>query len=492
MSRSTDGNASSRNRKLKSTSKKQLRGKARERAQRRVRTMLEKVDADTGLPFAELLAMERISEALEELGYEFRDRVYPPWVTLWAFLSQVTSKDSSCASTVTRVIAYRTLTDQGRCSPLASSYMEARQRLPEEFYAKLACDIGQELDELSPSKWLWKERHVKIVDGTTTTMPDTEANQEAYPQSSGQKAGLGFPIARITALFSLSVGPILDAEISATKGKKTGEITSFRKLWRSLNSADIVLGDCLHDGYSDIAQLQDRDVDVIFGMSQSRACDFRQGEQLGPGDHIVIWKRPKHDKSRIDRKTWEALPKTMRVREVTMTIRDANNKRRTITLVTTLLDSKKYLKQDILDLFRERWHCELDLRSVKTMMGMAEMSCLTPEMVRKEIWTYFLAYNLIRCHMARAAEEYDVQPRRLSFNNARHAIETFNDTSIAATPTKTAELYSDALYIIACHRIGDRSGRTAERKLKRRKSKFSYLTSPRARPKHEAAQVPAP
>ena len=391
MSRSTDGNASSRNRKLKSTSKKQLRGKARERAQRRVRTMLEKVDADTGLPFAELLAMERISEALEELGYEFRDRVYPPWVTLWAFLSQVTSKDSSCASTVTRVIAYRTLTDQGRCSPLASSYVEARQRLPEEFYAKLACDIGQELDELSPSKWLWKERHVKIVDGTTTTMPDTEANQEAYPQSSGQKAGLGFPIARITALFSLSVGTILDAEISATKGKKTGEITSFRKLWRSLNSADIVLGDCLHDGYSDIAQLQDRDVDVIFGMSQSRARDFRQGEQLGPGDHF-IWKRPKHDKSRIDRKTWEALPKTMRVREVTLTIRDANNKRRTIT----------------------------------------------------------------------------------------------------ATPTKTAELYSDALYIIACHRIGDRPGRTAERKLKRRKSKFSYLTSPRARPKHEAAQVPAP
>ncbi len=454
--------------------------------------MLDRVDSDTGLPFAELLAMERISEALAELGYEFRERVYPPWVTVWAFLSQVTAKDSSCASTVTRVIAYRTLTDQGKCSPHASSYVDARQRLPEEFYAKLARDIGQELDELSPSKWLWKERHVKIVDGTTTTMPDTVANQEAYPQSSGQKPGLGFPILRITALFSLSVGTIIDAEMTATKGKKTGEITSFRKLWRSLDPGNIVLGDCLYDGFSDIAQLRDRDVDAVFGMSQSRARDFRQGEHLGPGDHIVIWRRPKHDKSRIDRGTWEALPETMRMREVTMTIKDADNKRRTITLVTTLLDPKEYPKQDILNLFRERWHCELDLRSVKTMMGMDKMRCLTPDMVRKEVWTYFLAYNLIRCHMARAAEQYDVQPRQLSFNNARHAIITFNDTSMAATPTKTAELYSEALHIIACHRVGGRPGRTAERKVKRRKNKFPLLTSPRARPKNKAAKGPAP
>ena len=177
----------------------------------------------------------------------------------------------------------------------------------------------------------------------------------------------------------------------------------------------------------------------------------------------------------------------MRMREVTMTIKDANNKRRTITLVTTLLDPKKYPKQDILDLFRERWHCELDLRAVKTMMGMEQMSCMTPEMVRKEVWTYILAYNLIRCHMARAAAKYSVQPRRLSFNNARHAITTFANTAIATTPAKAVELYADVLYIIACHRVGSRPGRTAERKLKRRKNKFPYLTRPRAGPKNKAA-----
>ena len=121
---------------------------------------------------------------------------------------------------------------QKRCSKRGSSYIDARNRLPEEFYSKMARDLGQELTAKAPSAWLWKGRHVKIVDGTTVTMPDTKANQEAYPQHSNQKRGLGFPVARITALFSLSVGTILDAEITGTKGKKTGEITAFRELWR--------------------------------------------------------------------------------------------------------------------------------------------------------------------------------------------------------------------------------------------------------------------
>jgi hypothetical protein len=431
--------------------------------------------------------MERIVAALEELGYEYRSRVYPPWITLWAFLSQVTSPDSSCAAAVMRVIAYRILTGQGRCSARAASYSAARQRLPEAFYSRLACGLGQDLDALSPSSWLWLERHVKIVDGSTITMPDTEANQAVYPQSSNQKAGLGFPIARVTALFSLSAGTILDAEITGTKGKKTGEITAFRALWRSLEPGDVVLGDCLYDGYSDIAQLQQRQVDVVFGMSQSRARDFRRGTPLGPGDHIIEWSRPKYNKSRLDRETWEALPPTMRMRELTRTITDAKGKRRTITLVTTLLDAEKYSADEIFKLFRTRWNCELDLRSVKTMMGMAHLSCQSPDMIRKEIWTYFLAYNLIRLHVARAADIYVVQPRKLSFNNARQALQTFTLSVLGVSAAKAEDLYEATLHIIASHRVGKRPGRIEPRKVKRRKSKYPYLTAPRSSPESIAA-----
>jgi hypothetical protein len=431
--------------------------------------------------------MERIVTALEDLGYKYRSRVYPPWVTLWAFLSQVTSPDSSCTAVVMRVIAYRILTGQGSCSARAASYAEARQRLPEAFYSGLARDLGEDLDALSPSSWLWLDRHVKIVDGTTTTMPDTEANQEVYPQSSNQKAGQGFPIARITALFSLSAGTIVDAEITGTKGKKTGEITAFRTLWRSLHAGDVVLGDCLYDGYSDIAQLHQRQVDVVFGMSPSRARDFRRGTTLGPGDHLIEWSRPKFDKSRLDRATWEALPPTMRMRELTRTITDARGKRRTITLVTTLLDAEKYSADAIFKLFRARWNCELDLRSVKTIMGMAHLSCESPEMIRKEIWTYILAYNLLRWHMARAADTYAVEPRTLSFNNARQAIQTFTLSVLGVSAAQAEDLYEGTLHVIASHRVAKRPGRIEPRRVKRRKSKYPYLTAPRSSPKSLAA-----
>jgi len=487
MPRSKDGNAISNKRNCKSGNKKRVVKTAKERAQEKVEAVLSEVDEAGGLPFERLLGMERITEVAEELGYEYRERTYPPWVTLWAFLSQVSSKDSSCEEAVMRVTAYRTLTGQGECSPRASSYASARHRLPEKFYARLARGIGQDLEAMSLTKWLWKGRHVKIVDGSTVTMDDTEANQADYPQSSNQKEGLGFPVARITALFSLSVGTILDLEITGTKGKKTGEITAFRELWRSLDPGDVVLGDCLYDGYSDIARLRQRQVDVVFGMSASRARDFRTGKRLGPGDHIVEWTRPKFNKSRIDRGTWEALPETISMREVTMRTKDAHGKRRTITLVTTLLDETQYSKMEIFNLFRERWHCELDLRCVKTMMGMKHLNSRRPENVRREIWTYLLAYNLIRCHMACAAQLYDAQPRKLSFNNARQAIKTFSLAVIGVPTTKVAILYDQILHTIASHRVGKRPGRSEPRRLKRRKCKYSYLTEPRPKPQRQAA-----
>jgi hypothetical protein len=495
-----DGNASSRSRKRKAAtkkrvrvrSKKQMPAKGKGRVCARVETTLEKLDSKEGLPFEDLLSIEQITEGMQALGCEFRERVYSPWVTLWGFLSQVSSKDSSCKSAVMRIKAYRTLHGQGRCSAHASSYSQARHRLPEALYARLARDMGGKLDAQSRLNWLWKDRRVKIVDGTTVTMPDTPINQKAYPQSSGQKAGLGFPLMRITALFSLSVGTILDAELTSTKGKKTGEITAFRQLWRSLEAGDIVIGDCLYDGYSDIAQLKSRQVDIVFGMSQSRNRDFRQGKKLGPDDHVVTWKRPKFNKSRIDRETWEALPQEMEMREITTTIIDANNERRTITVVTTLLDSELYPKQEILELFRARWHCELDLRSVKTMMGMEHLSCRSPDMARKEVWTYFLAYNLIRCHMARAAYKHNVLPRKLSFNNARIAIETFTLAVIGVTPALAHEFYNETLNTIASHRVGNRPGRAEPRKVKRRNSKFPYLTKPRPKPQSKAAKASAP
>ncbi len=101
MPRSKDGNANSNKRKCKASDKKRVVQKAKEQTREEIEAVLSEVDGADGLPFEQLLGVERIIEVAEDLGYEYRERKYPPWVTLWAFLSQVSSKDSSCEEAVT-------------------------------------------------------------------------------------------------------------------------------------------------------------------------------------------------------------------------------------------------------------------------------------------------------------------------------------------------------------------------------------------------------
>ena len=58
-------------------------------------------------------------------------------------------------------------------------------------------------------------------------------------------------------------------------------------------------------------------------------------------------------------------------------------------------------------------------------MQMDELRCKTPELVRKEIWTHILAYNLIRTIVAQAAATHGLLPRSISFKGAMQTLEAF-------------------------------------------------------------------
>lgn len=443
---------------------------------------LNELDSSEGLPFQHLLLPERIAAALERDGVDFRDRIYNPMVTLWAFLSQVIAKkDSSCQDAVSRVLADRAARRKKACSPDDTSYCAARARLPLQVVDGLSREIGQELHAAADEDWKWNGRNVIITDGSTATMADTEENQREFPQSRNQKEGLGFPILRFVVFLSLSVGTAIECAIGACRGKKTGEQSLFRQMWDALKSGDIVLGDRLYDAYRDIALLRDRRVDVVFGKKQSRRCDFRSGEKLGPDDHVVVWKKPKYDASRFESKEeWDSLPDTLKMREVRATIRRKGFRNRTVIIVTTLLDAELYSAKELTDLFAQRWHCELDLRSIKRALGMHHLRCKTPEMVRKELWMYLLAYNLIRVRMAQAAALHGVMPRKLSFTAAKNHIHNFAPHLRTASEADRRRLETELLRVIAGCRVGNRPGRKEPRAVKKRQQKYSYLTKPRA------------
>jgi hypothetical protein len=225
-------------------------------------------------------------------------------------------------------------------------------------------------------------------------MPDTPENQAVYPQQNGQKPGLGFPIARIVGLICLGSGAVLDAAMGPFKGKGASEHTLFRQLLDSLERGDIVLADRYYCSYWLIALLLAMGVDVIFGQNGARKTDFRKGKRLGARDHIVQWSKPRVCPDWMDKQEYENFPETLSIRETKVAGK---------VLVTTLLSPKDAPKSELSKLYQQRWHVELDLRNIKTTLGMETLRCMTPQMNEKEMWVYFLAYNLIRLMMCEAA-----------------------------------------------------------------------------------------
>jgi hypothetical protein len=448
-----------------------------------LRANCEALNSSSGLPFRELLDENRILSALERAGVEFRDRIYPPLVTLWAFLSQaVAGDDSSCQGAVSRVAADRVIHGKKPCSLKTTSYCQARLRLLRSLIVELTREIGRELHRQALPEWLWKGRRVLIADGSTVTMDDTPENQARFPQSSNQKQGLGFPILRFVVLFSLNVGTVLDCAWGGCRGKKTGEQSLFRQMGDAFQPGDILLADRLYDCYRDIVLLKARGVDVVLGKNVSRRCDFRKGRSLGPGDHVVVWEKPQYHASRFEsREEWKSLPNTIEMREIRLIVRRKGYRTRTVIIVTTLLDSARDSSRELTDLFAERWHCELDLRSIKEALRMHHLHCKTPEMVEKALWIHLLAYNLIRVRMAQSAAVHGTPPRKLSFAAARQHIHSFAPFLRIAFGEKHHRIEAELLRAIAACRVGNRPGRKEPRAVKKRNQKFPYLTITRNR-----------
>src|SRR5690349_15052740 len=229
---------------------------------------------DGDLPFTNVLTEEVIAQALAALT-GWLDRIFSPLVTLWTFLSQVLSADHSCRAAVARLIAHRLSRGQAPCSPETGAYCQARKRLPEKFFSAVARLVGRALDAKANQRWLWKGRRVYMFDGTTVTMPDTPENQEAYPQVYNQKPGVGFPIARIGAITSLSCGAIVNLGFCRYAGKGQGEVSLLRRLWNGLRRGDVLLTDCLMANWTNILLLQERGVELVSRLNKAnRKADF--------------------------------------------------------------------------------------------------------------------------------------------------------------------------------------------------------------------------
>ena len=451
----------------------------RGRFRQQIRFLRRQFLQEGDLPFRDVLSSEKVQQALIATEVVWNDRIYTPMVTLWMFLSQVLSADHSCRATVAKLIAHRISSGLRPCSPETGAYCQARKRLPEKFFSMIARHVGQVLDSQAESNWLWKGRRVYMFDGTTVTMPDTPANQKAYPQIPSQRPGLGSPIARIGAVVSLSCGAVVGLGFRRFAGKGQSELSLLHQLWELFAPGDVMLGDRLMCSWREMVMLKLRGVDTVTRICR-RTADFRRGKRLGKGDHIVLWPKPYHRTA--DKETYKALPDYFAFRETRVRIEQQGFRTKTIIVVTTLLDAEQTTKEDLAFLYLARWNNELDFRSIKSTMQMDDLRCKTPELVRKEIWTHVLAYNLIRTIIAQAASKHDLEPRSISFKGTIQTLEAFQPVLAMCTrrdPMFRQELYHQLLDCIALHRVANRPGRFEPRKRKRRFKLYNFLRKPR-------------
>lgn len=405
---------------------------------------------------------------IEEMG-RYRERLYGPLSTLVLFIEQVLSADQSCQDAVARGVSARVALGQAPCSLNTGPYCKARARLPVGLLARLGREIGERVCAGQRQGWRWRGREVKLVDGTTLSMPDTAENQASFPQNHEQKAGLGFPLARVVAVVSLSCGAVLQWAIGPCEGKETGETALLWGLAQKLKRGDVVVADRCYAGYFMIAWLLQLGVDVVIRQHQRRHTDFRCGQRLGPRDHVVNWVRPKCP-AWMDEVIYAAMPETLTLREVRVG---------GWTLVSTLTDARKVSKRDLLDLYRSRWQVELDLRSIKTVMQMEPLRCMSPRMVEKEIAVHLLAYNLVRAVMSTAAYLAAVLPRQLSFKAALQLLRAFEQNLRHCPHGRLAIRRAHLLGAIAQMKLPHRPGRVEPRAIKRRPKPHKLLTEPR-------------
>jgi hypothetical protein len=460
------------------------------RFRQQVRFLQHQFLQDGNLPFSDILSTGLIEQALTALQVGFVDCVYTPLVTLCVFLGQVLSADHSCRAAVARLISYRVARRERPCSAETGAYCQARKRLPEEFFSQIARQTGRQLDAKAKSNWLWKNRRVYIFDGATVSMPDTYANQQAYPQPPQQKPGLGFPLMRIAVIFSLACGAVLDLGMCRYAGKGQSELALLRQLWSIFQPGSIMLADRLMCAWTELVMLKQRDVDSVCRFTSHRKADFRRGKRLGKDDHIVTWHKPTKPRS-IDRQTYNTLPESLTIRECRVPIAQPGFRVKVVAIATTLLDHVAYPPSELAKLYRARWNAELDLRSLKQTLQMDVLRCKTPELVRKELWTHILAYNLIRTIIAQAAHKHDVEPRSISFKGAIQTLEAFQPVIALQGEHDAARrlsLYHILLDAIATHRVADRPDRYEPRVKKRHHRKFAYLRKPRTQIKRDMAQ----
>lgn len=380
---------------------------------------------------ARLLEHLPIEQVCLQVKWDFRDRCLDPATTTALFIQQILNGNCSCAAVRHHARAW------GGGTFTAQAYCAARMRLPLAVLTTLSrkvCDAVRAMRPAEADDLLLTQR-VFVVDGSTFSMPDTPELQQAFGQPGGQRKGCGFPVAHLLALFDVNSGMLTEAIASPMR---THDLSKVAQVHPQMQEGDLLLGDTAFSSYSHFALLLQAKLHGLMPNHQRRIVDFTPGrpfvrqaevdeqtqglprsrwiKSLGHDDQLVEWFKPKQRPKYLSEEQYDALPQSIVVRELLRRVcRPELNRAVELIIVTTLLDEKTWPAEKLMALRLRRWQVEVNLRHLKTTMGLAVLKCKTVDGVRKELAAFALVYNLVRLLMLQAAKRQKTQADRISF-----------------------------------------------------------------------------
>ena len=363
-----------------------------------------------------------------------------------------------------------------------SAYCLARAALPLAVFQFVLRGLVASLVPITEAEGLWRGHRTLLIDGSAYSMPDTPELQNQFGQPAACAPGCGFPVAKILALFHAGTGVLL--KVMATP-LRCHEMASVGAIHPDLKPNDVVAADRGFCSFAHISLLIRGGVFAVFRMHQRQIVDFtpdrpyaRPGEKraangrprsrwlrsLGVLDQVVEWFKPERRPEWMTAEEYATLPETLTVRELRYDVGRPGFRTRTVTLVTTLLDSALYPREALAELYGARWRVELNLRHLKTTMKMDVLKCKTVDGVLKELTVYAIVYNLVRVVMVEAARRQGVDVERISFVDAMLWL-------VEAKP-------GDELPELVIN--PDRPGRCEPRVRKRRPKQYPLMRKPRS------------
>ena len=379
--------------------------------------------------WAMLLQPDAILTVCREIGYTaWRDRLLTPVTTMQLFLLQVLHGNTACSH----------LPHLSGLRFTAAAYCQARARLPLRFFDLLLERFSSAVQQSAVDDGRWHGHRTFLVDGSSCSMPDTPALQDAFGQSTEQRPGCGFPVAHLLGLFHAGTGVLLKLVIAPLL---THDLAHVQAVHPSLQPGDVVVADRGLCSYAHLALLVQTGVHAVLRVGARQIVDFTPGrpfvlpsvrrtpavkgiprsrwlKTLGVHDQLVAWLKPKTCPSWLARETLAALPDSLVLREVRYHISTPGFRTRQVTLVTTLLDAEVYPVAALAELYRRRWQVETALTQLKTTMQMDVLHCKTVSGVLKELTVFAIVYNLVRLGMLQSATLRQTTAERISFLDA--------------------------------------------------------------------------